>query len=331
LGAYIIKNTNYEGGITRILDDYGFDIGMLSRLIKGTSPNPIANQLMHSDLDADRMDYLIRDSHYTGIKYGQFDRDYILANLETYHAGRGQTGFGVRENAVHAVEDFLIARYGWYSQVIKNPASAKFDIISSHLAEAFLERGLLHSFSDLLEMIDGQSEKFYWWNDVYFITRCQEIHSKRTVADPRVSEMNEMLLFRRPPRTLQNDIFSHRILKAEGAQGGEAERKRLEGKIASFVSDAEAAFQKFGTGKEWLVVDVPAKDVVFTSGLRQRGRDSGLLERDPIKVVRRNGSATLLLDYENSLMRMLSNFTNFAPNVYANDAAVMLLKKRHLI
>jgi hypothetical protein len=286
---------------------------------------------MHSDLDADRMDYLIRDSHYTGIKYGQFDRDYILANLETYHAGRGQTGFGVRENAVHAVEDFLIARYGWYSQVIKNPASAKFDIISSHLAEAFLERGLLHSFSDLLEMIDGQSEKFYWWNDVYFITRCQEIYSKRTVTDPRVSEMNEMLLFRRPPRTLQNDIFSHRILKAEGAQGGEAERKRLEGKIASFVSDAEAAFQKFGTGKEWLVVDVPAKDVVFTSGLRQRGRDSGLLERDPIKVVRRNGSATLLLDYENSLMRMLSNFTNFAPNVYANDAAVMLLKKRHLI
>ena len=81
LGSFIIKNTRYDGGLTRILEDYGFDVRMISKIIKGESPHLIANQLMHSDLDADRMDYLIRDAHYTGIKYGQFDREYILANL----------------------------------------------------------------------------------------------------------------------------------------------------------------------------------------------------------------------------------------------------------
>ncbi|RYZ66643.1 MAG: HD domain-containing protein, partial [Proteobacteria bacterium] len=135
LGAFIIKNTNYDGGITQILEQYHLDVNMISKIIKGESPYLIANSLMHSDLDADRMDYLLRDAHYTGMKYGQFDRDYILANLQTFDAGGGQTGFGVRENAAHAVEDFLIARFSWYSQVIKNQASAKFDIMSSHVAK----------------------------------------------------------------------------------------------------------------------------------------------------------------------------------------------------
>src|SRR6185312_9371266 len=125
LGSFIVKNTNYDGGITQILERYGLDVKLISKIIKGDSPHLVANQLMHSDLDADRMDYLMRDAHYAGIKYGQFDREYILANLVTYDAGAGQTAFGVRENAHHAVEDFLIARFSWYSQVIKNPGSAK--------------------------------------------------------------------------------------------------------------------------------------------------------------------------------------------------------------
>src|SRR5256885_8278453 len=51
---------------------------------------------------------------YTTLFRSQFDREYILANLTTYDAGQGQLAFGVNENAVHAVEDFLIARFSWY-------------------------------------------------------------------------------------------------------------------------------------------------------------------------------------------------------------------------
>ena len=125
LGSFIIKNTDYESGLTRILQDYNLDVKLISKIIKGDSPYLIANQLMHSDLDADRMDYLLRDAHYTGIQYGKFDRDYLLANLTTYNLGKNQMGFGVQESALHAVDDFLISRYNWYSQVIKSPGSAQ--------------------------------------------------------------------------------------------------------------------------------------------------------------------------------------------------------------
>jgi len=331
LGSFIIKNTRYEGGLTRIFEDYGFDVQMISNIIKGDSPHLVANQLMHSDLDADRMDYLLRDAHYTGIKYGQFDREYILANLTTFDAGQGQTAFGVRENAVHAVEDFLFARFSWYSQVIKHQGSAKFDIMSSHIAQAFLEHDLMHQFHDLLTMIEERDERFFWWNDMYFMTRAQEVRRLNLIKDPRIAELNEMLLYRRPPKTLHHPLFAHRIIKDDDS----GEKDKLILRIKKKVTEFERVLKKHGTGREWILADIPEKDVVFTRGLphivKKRQSDNLYRERDPIKVVSKNGKPSLLVERENSLMKHLSGFVNFVPSVYANDSAVALLKSRGLI
>lgn len=332
LGSFLIKNTNYPGGLTRVLEQYGFDVAMISKIIKGDSPFLIANQLMHSDLDADRMDYLLRDSHYTGIKYGQFDREYILANLTTFDAGSGQLAFGVRENAIHAVEDFLIARFGWYSQVIKNPGSAKFDIMSSHIAAAFLEKDVLYQFNDLLDFVESGDERFFWWNDIYFMTRCQDVRFGDLIKDPRIAELNEMLLYRKPPKTVNHPLFDHRILKSDG---NDQDKEKLIAQIRDLVSEFEAVLTQYGTGKEWILADIPEKDVVFTRGIghinKKRQSDSLYRERDPIKVINKYGDPQLLVERENTLMKHLSGYINFVPSVYANDAAVKLLRARGLI
>ncbi len=332
LGSFIIKNTYYDGGMSQILEEYDFDIQLISNIIKGESEYVVANQLMHSDLDADRMDYLLRDSHYTGIKYGQFDREYILANLVTFDAGQGQTAFGVRDNAIHAVEDFLIARFSWYSQVIKNPGSAKFDIISSHVAKGFLEQDLLYQFHDLLDMIYKGDERFYWWNDIYFMTRLQEARFQKSIRDPRVAELTQMLLYRRPPKTLHHPLFAHRILSVTT---DENEKLKLITQIRRKVAEFEAVFRKHGTDKDWLLADIPEKDVMFTKGLSQivkkRSSDNLYRERDPLKVVSKAGKPSLLVERDNSLMKHLSGFINFVPSVYASDSALTLLKSRGLI
>lgn len=332
MGSFIIKNTDYDGGITRILEDYGLDVKLISKIIKGDSPYLIANQLMHSDLDADRMDYLMRDSHYTGIKYGQFDREYILANLATYDAGAGQMAFGVRENAQHAVEDFLIARFSWYSQVIKNPGSAKFDIMSSYIAESLLEHDLLYQFQDLLQMIEDRDERFFWWNDIYFMSLLTDIRYNRKVKDPRVAELIEMLLYRRPPKTVKNPLFAHRILPVDG---GEKDKEKLIAQIRKKVGEMEYVLKKHGSGKEWILADIPEKDVVFTRGIghivRKRSSDNLYRERDPVKVVSKDGKPHLLVELDNTLMKHLSAFINFVPSVYANESALKLLKARGMI
>ena len=333
LGAFIIKNTRYEGGITRILEKYGFDVQMISKIIKGESPYVIANQLMHSDLDADRMDYLMRDAHYTGIKYGQFDRDYILANLTTFDLGKGQVGFGVRENAMRAVEDFLIARFNWYSQVVKNPGSAKFDVISSKISERFLEQDLIYQFHDLLTMIEERDERFFWFNDVYFINRCQEVRHLGLVDDPHTNELIEMLLFRKAPKTLYHPEFEHRILESTGS---ETERARRIKRIKAIVGDLESTIEEFGTGKEWILADIPTKDISFTASkeklMKSSNRKGPLhLELEPVKIVTKRGGPKLLVEMENSIVKRLSNYINFVPSVYANDSAMKLLKSKKMI
>lgn len=329
LGSFIIKNTRYSGGMTQILEEFGFDVQFISKIIKGESPYLVANQLMHSDLDADRMDYLMRDAYYTGIKYGQFDREYLLSNLVTYNAGEGELAFGVTENAVHAVEDFLIARFSWYSQVIKNQGSAKFDIMSSHISKAFLEQDLIHQFHDLLTMIEEKDERFFWWNDIYFMTRCQEIRHQKKIKDPRISELIEMLLYRHPPKTVHHPLFSHRIIQENG---NALEKTKLISKIKKLLEEFEHTLEKHGTGKEWLLADIPDKDVVFTRGLdhivKKRSTDNLYQERDPIKVISKKGKPSLLVERENSLMRILSGYINFVPSVYANESAVALLTQK---
>lgn len=333
LGSFIIKNTRYEGGLTQILEEYGLDIQMISNIIKGKAPESIANQLMHSDLDADRMDYLLRDSHYTGIQYGQFDRDYILANLETFTLEDGTRGFGVRENALRAVEDFLIARFNWYSQVIKNPGSGKFDVLAAHISEDFLERRLMYSFPQLLEMVEAGDERFFWWNDIYFITKCQEVRTTKIIDDPKVNEWIEMLLYRKAPKTVHHPEFQHRILDNTG---NEHDRKARIQRIDAIVDSFQDCIEANGTGKEWILADIPEKDISFTASLakiQKKRETTGPLaaERDPVKIITRRGGPKLLVELENSIVRRLSTMINFVPSVYANKAAIELFKRHGML
>ena len=60
LASFIIKNTNYPGGITFILKKYGIDPQRISDLVKGVDENLLANQILHSDIDCDRMGLLAK-------------------------------------------------------------------------------------------------------------------------------------------------------------------------------------------------------------------------------------------------------------------------------
>ncbi len=330
LGAFIIKNTPYKGGLTQILEEYGLDVQMISKIIKGESPYLIANQLMHSDLDADRMDYLLRDAHYTGMKYGQFDRAYIMANLTCYDAGGGQKAFGVRENAQHAVEDFLIARFSWYSQVIKNPSSAKFDIMSTHVTKMLLEHDLMYQFHDLLTMVEEKDERFFWWNDMYFMQRLQDVRFKRLIRDSKTEELVEGLMYRKAPKTIRHTAFEHRIIRDTPE-----EKEKLVRQMNSKVKEIDAVIAKHGTGREWILVDMPHKDVVFTRSKKSIGRKTGTTKAgdssESVKIVDSNGKPSLLVDRENTLMKHLSNYINFVPSVYASQAAIELLQKKGTI
>ena len=101
------------------------------------------------------------------------------------------------------------------------------------------------------------------------------------------------------------------------------------------MGELQGVLNERGTGKEWLLADIPEKDVVFTRGIKhivkKRSTDNLFKERDPVKVVSKRGAPSLLVELENTLMKHLSGFINFVPSVYANDSAIKLLRAKKLI
>ena len=82
----------------------------------GTTLLPLLGQLIAGELDVDRMDYLLRDSYFTGVAYGRFERDWLLSHLGAQHDG-SRVCLAIDSTAVHAFEDFLLSRYHMFLMV----------------------------------------------------------------------------------------------------------------------------------------------------------------------------------------------------------------------
>jgi uncharacterized protein len=68
-------------------------------------------QIVSSQLDVDRMDYLVRDSHFAGLAVGRFDVNYLIHSLAVIeHGTDGPATLGINRKGVKAFEGFSIAR-----------------------------------------------------------------------------------------------------------------------------------------------------------------------------------------------------------------------------
>jgi len=94
---------------------------------------PILQQLISSELDADRMDYLRRDSTASGVSYGHFDFDWLVSNLSS-HVKDGRCYLALQHRALYSFEDFLISRFHMFLMVYFHYKSVVYD---SMLAEYF--------------------------------------------------------------------------------------------------------------------------------------------------------------------------------------------------
>ena len=79
---------------------------------------PLIYQLVSSQLDCDRLDYLERDSYYTGAKYGQLDLDRILLALRFDPISQNLV---IGRKGIVAIEHYLTVRYFMYLQVYNHP------------------------------------------------------------------------------------------------------------------------------------------------------------------------------------------------------------------
>lgn len=120
----VLKSINLPiARINRILTIMNNDFKLISEKLKiGNEYYDMLPFLNHivvgAPLDCDRMDYLLRDSYFTGVKYGNYDLDRILKSLLPFiDKGKNIIRLGIKKSGLPAIESFLHARYELFIQV----------------------------------------------------------------------------------------------------------------------------------------------------------------------------------------------------------------------
>lgn len=144
----LLGDTEVSSVLRTIGDDFPEKV---ASVIRKDYDNPIVVNLVSSPLDADRMDYLLRDAYFTGVNYGTIDMDRILRMLRPY-----QGRVVVKESGMHAVEDYLMSRYQMYWQVYFHPVTRSSEIILRQiLRRAKQLHGQGHEFLFLPDPLPG--------------------------------------------------------------------------------------------------------------------------------------------------------------------------------
>jgi HD superfamily phosphohydrolase len=114
--------------------NYGITANDIADMIKG-DPKSLGSRifwkiLISSQLDADRCDYLLRDSLHIGVKYGVYDLERLLVTLKL---GKGpETNdivLGIDEGGLHVAEGIVIARFQMFTQVYYHKTRRAYDFM----------------------------------------------------------------------------------------------------------------------------------------------------------------------------------------------------------
>lgn len=119
----------------------------------------LLKQLLTGDIDADKMDYLLRDSLFTGVHYGKYDHERLVNTLCLIRdpGNGGSFILGIEEGGVHALEALILARYFMFTQVYFHAVRRAYDC---HL-NSFLK--------DRVKKYPSDVDSFLEWDDVRVI------------------------------------------------------------------------------------------------------------------------------------------------------------------
>ncbi len=156
-------------------------------ILQHTHPKKMLSQMISSQLDADRMDYLLRDAYETGTSYGTFDLERILRTMRVK-----EETLCMKESGMHSVEDFIMARYHMYWQVYLHPDAKSYELLIQLFFKQYEKSATTIPLLDCLTR-DCTNEEFLLMDEARLLTGFQEAC---TCDDPLLKEYARCILDR---------------------------------------------------------------------------------------------------------------------------------------
>lgn len=210
-----IFGTDHEHFTTEIILDETTEVNAILRKVSPDFPNEVASvitkeypnpqvvQLISSQIDVDRMDYLQRDAYNTGVTYGKFDLSRILRVIRPH-----KEGIAFQIQGMHAVEDYIVRRYQMYMQVYFHPVSRGMEVTLDRLltrARDLYQMGQLSPAVPFLEPFfeENYSVKDYLRLDDHILMYAISVWVNS--EDRYLSTLAKMFLNRQPLKSVEFD------------------------------------------------------------------------------------------------------------------------------
>ncbi len=117
--------------MNKLNEEFGGELSTAIEMFKGNYHRKFFNQLISSQLDVDRLDYLKRDSFYTGVSEGNINTQRIISMMNV-----SDDELVIDAKGIYSIENFLTARMFMYWQVYYHKTSA----LAEHLLVKILAR-----------------------------------------------------------------------------------------------------------------------------------------------------------------------------------------------
>lgn len=175
-------------------------------IILKTGKYPLIEQLVSSQLDLDRLDYIQRDAYYTGAQYGNLDLNRIFRLLTIK-----DNKIVYKQGAMHAIENYLISRYHMYWQVYYHPKARSHEVILEKIYERIYDLIKTNEIADeesiyFKEIIkEGFDIDVFYHLDDYFVNGVIKRYSNH--SDEILSTLCKMFL--------ERDLFDYIIFTDE--------------------------------------------------------------------------------------------------------------------
>jgi HD superfamily phosphohydrolase len=143
-GRRIVEETLLREVIDTHGKPFGISTADLIPLFESFEGSHLAflQKIFAGDLDVDRMDYLLRDSLYTGVSYGLFDLDRLIHTMTLAEDPKtGEPILVIEEGGIHAAEGLLLGRYFMFTQVYFHKVCRAYNILLTDFVRQILPRG----------------------------------------------------------------------------------------------------------------------------------------------------------------------------------------------
>ncbi|WP_412026646.1 HD domain-containing protein [Deinococcus yunweiensis] len=340
LGREILLN---DPEIKAILAREGLDPHQIAFIFNGGSSitaQEDSDFLMHfpyfaivsSDVDADRIDYLLRNSYFSGLPYGSIDNKYLVRQFLI--VDDDEIAIDIR--ALHAVDHFLISRYYDYAQFIFHKTSTGFEkmlqSIISYLSQTEKIQLKYHS-AGIEDFI-----KNYWlsFDDAAMITHIRETldrtsHSEEMSLENyelrRVRHYANSLLWRKPSKILVNYQFLGNRKQAGKGQPDSLDRRAYVLIVRSLEQALIQASNFFVEQGKFVYLFIWNSDRPhFTSPAIEYPSSTDRPTKQKAVKIRNNGNgrSALLTSYANSLSQLIDSKCLFTIRAYATSDEVEL-------